>query len=85
MIIQCEKCQTRFRLDDSRVTDKGVKVRCTKCKHVFKVPKEVPAAESSEPEVALTGFSSPAAQGEAPAAAPEDQHFARGICSECFA
>ncbi|GAC1467400.1 MAG: DUF3426 domain-containing protein [Desulfuromonadaceae bacterium] len=42
MIIQCEKCQTRFRLDDSRVTDKGVKVRCTKCKHVFTVQKEAP-------------------------------------------
>ena len=40
MIIQCEKCQTRFRLDDSRVTDKGVKVRCTKCKNVFRVHRE---------------------------------------------
>jgi len=46
MIIQCEKCQTRFRLDDSRVKDKGVKVRCTKCKHVFRVQKEVPEEES---------------------------------------
>ena len=46
MIIQCEKCQTRFRLDDSRVTDKGVKVRCTKCKHVFRVQKEMPEEES---------------------------------------
>lgn len=40
MIIQCEKCRTRFRLDDSRVKDKGVKVRCTKCKNVFRVQKE---------------------------------------------
>ena len=44
MIIQCEKCQTKFRLDDSRVTDKGVKVRCTKCKYVFTVRKEASAA-----------------------------------------
>jgi predicted Zn finger-like uncharacterized protein len=44
MIIQCEKCQTKFRLDDSRVTDKGVKVRCTRCKHVFSVKKEEPEA-----------------------------------------
>ncbi len=63
MIIQCEKCQTRFRLDDSRVTDKGVKVRCTKCKHVFTVRKEETAPESCEPERALTGFTYPAAKG----------------------
>lgn len=44
MIIQCEQCQTRFRLDDSKVTDKGVKVRCAKCKHVFTVNKEQPEA-----------------------------------------
>jgi predicted Zn finger-like uncharacterized protein len=39
MIVQCEKCQTRFRLDDAKVTAKGVKVRCAKCKHVFAVHK----------------------------------------------
>lgn len=45
MIIQCEQCQTKFRLDDSRVTDKGVKVRCAKCKHVFTVRAQ-PETES---------------------------------------
>jgi predicted Zn finger-like uncharacterized protein len=49
MIIQCEKCQTRFRLDDSKVTEKGVKVRCTKCKHVFKVSADGTVAESAQP------------------------------------
>ncbi|MDD2898607.1 MAG: DUF3426 domain-containing protein [Desulfuromonadaceae bacterium] len=42
MIIQCDKCRTKFRLDDSRVSDKGVKVRCTKCKSVFRVQKDTP-------------------------------------------
>ncbi|HEX9079597.1 MAG TPA: DUF3426 domain-containing protein [Desulfuromonadaceae bacterium] len=45
MIIQCEQCNTKFRLDDSKVTDKGVKVRCAKCRNVFTVRKE-----SVEPE-----------------------------------
>lgn len=40
MIIQCEQCSTKFRLDDAKVTDKGVKVRCAKCRHVFTVRKE---------------------------------------------
>ncbi len=42
MIIQCERCSTKFRLDDSRVTEKGVKVRCAKCRHVFSVSKAPP-------------------------------------------
>lgn len=35
MVIQCDKCQTKFRLDDSKITGVGVKVRCTKCQNVF--------------------------------------------------
>lgn len=46
MIIKCEQCKTKFRLDDSKVTDKGVKVRCAKCKHVFSVRKELPETET---------------------------------------
>jgi predicted Zn finger-like uncharacterized protein len=45
MIIQCEQCRTKFKLDDSKVPDKGVKVRCAKCKLVFSVAKELPDAE----------------------------------------
>ncbi|MBV5340412.1 MAG: zinc-ribbon domain-containing protein [Deltaproteobacteria bacterium] len=73
MIIQCEKCRTRFRLDDSRVSDKGVKVRCTKCKHVFRVQKEGAEAEPFELGGTLSGFSPSATQGELPAAPPEEQ------------
>ena len=40
MIIQCDQCKTRFRLDDSRVTVSGVRVRCSRCKHTFIVKKE---------------------------------------------
>lgn len=40
MIVQCEQCATRFRLDDAKVGDQGVKVRCSKCRFVFVVKKE---------------------------------------------
>lgn len=49
MIIQCEQCQTKFKLDDSKVTDKGVKVRCAKCKHVFTVRNQQPMPEPETP------------------------------------
>ena len=52
MIIQCEKCRTKFRLDDSRVKEKGVKVRCTKCKNVFRVQKEAMPLEQQSAAVA---------------------------------
>ncbi len=41
MIIQCEKCQKKFRVADEKVPAKGAKVRCPNCKHVFVVKKKV--------------------------------------------
>lgn len=47
MVIVCEKCQARFRLADEKVSEKGVKVRCSKCQHTFIVKR--PKAEAEEP------------------------------------
>ena len=46
MIIQCEQCRTKFKLDDERVSDRGVKVRCAKCRHIFTVRKETEQAST---------------------------------------
>ncbi|RME21987.1 MAG: hypothetical protein D6806_13680, partial [Deltaproteobacteria bacterium] len=40
MIVTCEKCSTKFKLADEKITPKGVKVRCSKCQHVFVVKKD---------------------------------------------
>ncbi len=45
MIIECDQCSTRYRLDDSRISPNGVKVRCTKCQNVFIVTLPPPAEE----------------------------------------
>ncbi|MCA1905985.1 MAG: zinc-ribbon domain-containing protein [Desulfarculus sp.] len=37
MIVQCESCQTKFKLDDSRLTSEGAWVRCSRCQEVFQV------------------------------------------------
>ncbi|NMC73108.1 MAG: DUF3426 domain-containing protein [Geobacteraceae bacterium] len=55
MIIQCEKCRTRFKLDDSRVTESGVRVRCSRCGHTFAVKKEAPG-EETDFDALLEGF-----------------------------
>ena len=58
MIIKCDKCSTKFRLDDSRITGNGVKVRCTKCQNVFIVTPPPPAEEVQLEEVFGVGASS---------------------------
>jgi predicted Zn finger-like uncharacterized protein len=55
MIIQCEKCKTRFKLDDSRITDSGVRVRCSRCSHTFVVMREAPE-DGADFESILLGF-----------------------------
>lgn len=68
MIIQCAQCKARFRLDDSKVSDAGIKVRCSKCKHIFVVKKEAPV-EESDLDVLLQGLGSPSAGTELAAGA----------------
>ena len=46
MIIQCDKCKRKFKIDDSRITPPGSKVRCSKCGHVsFVEKKEISGAD----------------------------------------
>jgi predicted Zn finger-like uncharacterized protein len=51
MIVACEQCESRFRLNDSVLKDEGSKVRCSRCGHVFLVrpSREEPAEPESLP------------------------------------
>ena len=62
MDVRCDRCQTEYELDESRLTDAGVAVKCTNCGNVFKVRRV-----SSPP-----GVAAPHVLGEphTPAAAP---------------
>jgi len=37
MIVQCDNCQKKYRVDDSKIMQKSLKVRCSNCKHTFLV------------------------------------------------
>ena len=75
MIVQCDECSAKFRLDDSKLKDGGAKVRCSKCKHIFMVQKEA-SAEEADYDSFLNGLVSSDESAEqpersaAPAAAP---------------
>ncbi len=42
MIVSCESCKSSYKLDDNKITGRGVKITCPKCKHVFVVLAPAP-------------------------------------------
>lgn len=40
MDVRCPRCQSEYELDDARVSDEGVTVKCSECQHVFRVKKK---------------------------------------------
>jgi len=85
MIIQCEQCRTKFKLDDEKVSDRGVKVRCAKCRHVFTVRKDVAQAEAPEamlPDVAAAASFSASDETVRMAAAPAPEPEVAGFSAE---
>lgn len=51
MIVNCEQCQTRYKLDDSKFEGKSTKkIKCPKCGHVFDVTN--PSGEKAGPPAA---------------------------------
>lgn len=68
MIVQCEHCQTKYRIADEKVKGKGVKVRCAKCENVFTVaPPEgdAPAQSVAPPPPPPEGPPTPSPEEEA--------------------
>jgi len=64
MIVQCDQCQKKYRLDKNKIPAKGKSVRCTSCKHVFKV--SVPKEESSISEPQNISKKQPNSKTEVP-------------------
>lgn len=61
MIIECEHCQRKFRLDESRLKPSGSRVRCSRCRTVFRArpPGEQEAAAAAAPAPAGVPVSVP--------------------------
>jgi predicted Zn finger-like uncharacterized protein len=63
MDVRCEKCQTEYELDESRLKPGGVTVKCTNCGHMFKIRKRSPT------NVGMATIQDAAPPGPAPRAA----------------
>jgi predicted Zn finger-like uncharacterized protein len=51
MIVICEECGTKYRIDPNKITGNGIRVRCKSCGHVMSISK--PDSDDAE-----SGFSS---------------------------
>jgi predicted Zn finger-like uncharacterized protein len=48
MLIVCPGCKTRFSFDETKVGIEGIRLRCNKCRAVFKVAKKASAPSAPE-------------------------------------
>jgi predicted Zn finger-like uncharacterized protein len=68
MIVTCDGCHTKYLLDDEKVPDGGIRVRCPKCRNVWRL---MPAVDRSVFETSSSGF-----MAEAPIAESQKSEWA---------
>jgi len=77
VIVTCERCETEFQLDDARVPQGGVRVRCSRCKHAFFVISPAAASPQQAAEqaasMALSGDPVPDVTDDLPEASARDE------------
>ena len=67
MIVTCARCATQFQLDEAKVPDDGVRVRCSRCEHAFVVtaPTQSDSRRAADLAIdALGGVTAPDASDE---------------------
>ncbi len=75
MIIQCEKCRTKFNFDENSLKNEGSKVRCSHCKHVFvAIPPEQIEAED-QPTIVVSAEEQEALEEGTEAGQEEEMGF----------
>lgn len=68
MIVTCDHCGARYKLDDSRISGRGAKITCPRCRHIFVVYKD--GGTGDAPETADDAADIASAPTEAPTEAP---------------
>jgi len=69
VIVTCERCDTRFQLDDLRVPETGARVRCSRCKHAFVL---LPAGASTGDAIDAVARAAAVAEEPTPPSVTED-------------
>ncbi len=83
MIVTCEHCGARYKLDPARITGRGVRITCPRCKNVFAVYRQPDEAGAPEdPAEAAAAPPDPAQSVPQPAAARQPAATDRPDVSE---
>jgi len=53
MIVECSNCHAKYNVDEGKIPNMGIKVKCHKCQNIIFIQKETPAPEFVQPEVAV--------------------------------
>lgn len=53
MIVQCQQCMARYRLEQSKIPRGRAKVKCSRCQHIFLVLKENPSRQEAPIQLSL--------------------------------
>ena len=75
MIVSCDGCQTKYKLGDDKVPEAGIRVRCPKCRFVWRLTPP-PAAVDTGIEITTSQFDAGVPLAETPVGgwnAPEQQ------------
>ncbi len=72
MIVECSNCHAKYNVDEGKIPNMGIKVKCHKCQNIIFIQKETPAPEPVQPEVAAPEPEVPVPQEQIEQAAPLD-------------
>ena len=65
MIVSCDGCQTKYKLGDDKVPEAGIRVRCPKCRFVWRLTPP-PAAVDTGIEITTSQFDTGVPLAETP-------------------
>lgn len=82
MIVECNNCHAKYNVDESKIPDTGIKVKCHKCQSIIFIEKEKASPEPIPPKPAPVSTPPPPEKPpepsvQTPSAAPKvsDQHI----------
>lgn len=71
MIVECSNCHAKYNVDETKIPDTGIRVKCHKCQTIIFVEKEVPASQPVQTEVPVSEPTTP--EPAAPLAAASEE------------
>ncbi len=70
MIVECSNCHAKYNVDEDKIPNTGIRVKCHKCQTIIFIQKEVPSSPPVQTEASVPEPTTP--EPAAPLAAPSE-------------